>query len=249
MVMIDQPSQASVKLEQPSYYHSPPAGGLKDKLTRLHKSLAYKVYRKRIFQSLRKNDSLASCNILEIGCGPGYLSSFLESWFPTANITAFEYDVRLIEEAKTRTQNVSFVQGNAESLELEENTFDVVISLHLIEHLYNPELMIGEVSKVLKPGGLFILATPNPEGLGAKWMGDKWQGLRDDHVSLRSPSAWSQSLHESGLSAVLEHTTLLSGIPLFTKTPLAIANLSLLLLFGSFPWKRGEAYVSSWTKP
>ena len=58
----------------------------------------------------------SSDNLLEIGCGPGHLLSFLEKWFPKIAITGFEYDQRLIEEAKERVQRTSFIQGNAEQL-------------------------------------------------------------------------------------------------------------------------------------
>ncbi len=42
-----------------------------------------------------------------------------------------------------------------------DNTFDVVIANNVLEHLRNPELTFGEISRVLKPGGLFLGKTPN----------------------------------------------------------------------------------------
>jgi SAM-dependent methyltransferase len=51
--------------------------------------------------------------------------------------------------------------GNGESLPYEENTFDVVISDNVLEHLVNPEKVFKEVHRVLKPGGYYLFKTPN----------------------------------------------------------------------------------------
>ena len=190
----------------------------------------------------------SSDNLLEIGCGPGYLLSFLEKWFPKIAITGFEYDQRLIEEAKERVQRTSFIQGNAEQLPFSDCQFNIIVNLHLIEHLYSPEKMLQEVHRVLKPNGCFIIATPNLGGLGARVMGEKWSGFREDHVSLKSADDWSKLIASCQFYPLLENTTFLSGIPFFTKFPLGIINYGSLLIFGSFSWKLGEAYIAVWQK-
>jgi SAM-dependent methyltransferase len=55
-------------------------------------------------------------------------------------------------------------------------------------------------------------------------------------------------LRDRGFVPLQEGTTLLSGIPAFNKLPLGILNWGLLLIFGCFPWKSGEAYISVWRK-
>ena len=187
--------------------------------------------------------------IAEVGCGSGYLLSFLEQWFPQSSLTGFDYDQRLLDEARKRTKRTNLVQGNAEELPFPNSEFDALVSLHLIEHLYHPELMISEVNRVLKPGGIFILATPNLKGWCARIMGDKWGGFRDDHVSLKSPDQWAALLSDRSFLPLQEHTTFLSGIPAFRTLPLGILNWGLLLLFCSLPWKQGEAYIAVWRKP
>ncbi|MBN1814649.1 MAG: methyltransferase domain-containing protein [Anaerolineae bacterium] len=139
-------------------------------------------------------------------------------------------------------------QGNAEALPFRDAGFDVVFSLHLVEHLYHPERGAGEFSRCLKQGGVLIVATPNPGGIGARVMGRKWRGWSQNHVSLKRPEEWAKLLHECGFVPLLERTTLLSGIPAFRKFPLALLNWGLLLLFGSFPWRQGEAYIAVWRK-
>lgn len=50
---------------------------------------------------------------------------------------------------------------DTEDFPFEDNLFDAVIALELIEHLYDPDHFLEEVYRVLKPSGYFILSTPN----------------------------------------------------------------------------------------
>ena len=234
--------KVSIDSNKPSYYHAPTPNSIKGQLHRLKMRLSFNQY-KSMLGNYTNISGTSNSKILEIGIGPGYLLSFLESWFPKSTITGFEYDSRLIDEAKQRTSRTKFVQGNAEELYFPDDQFDAVISLHLVEHLYHPDQMVEAVKQILKKEGIFILATPNLGGFGAKLMGNKWHGYRDDHVSLKSASEWSQLLEASGFIIIKESTTLFSGIPLLRIPPLGLINSALLLAFGSFSWKYGEAVV------
>lgn len=55
------------------------------------------------------------------------------------------------------------VLGNAESLPFQEESFNTVVSVSVMEHVENPDRVLREVYRVLKPGGLFIVKTPNRE--------------------------------------------------------------------------------------
>jgi len=194
---------------------------------------------------LSSNATLAKGNVIaEIGCGPGYLLRFLEAWFPECLIFGFDYDLRLLEDARSRTQYSFLLRGNAEILPFGDRTVDALVTLHMIEHLYHPEAFISEAKRVLKPGGILLLATPNPNGIGAKVMGKRWGGYREDHVSLKSPEEWAALFKQHGFYVIKERTTGLSGIPAFRKFPLVIFNWGPLALFGAFPWKYGDAYLA-----
>ncbi len=54
------------------------------------------------------------------------------------------------------------IQGNALDLKFEDNSFDVLISTAMIEHLKNPEIFLKETYRILKEGGIIIITTPNP---------------------------------------------------------------------------------------
>jgi uncharacterized protein YbaR (Trm112 family) len=119
----------------------------------------------------------------------------------------------------------------------------------MIEHLEIPKMFLENAFRALKPGGYLIYSAPNPDGIGAKVMKEKWSGIRPDHISLFSPQKWQEITLSVGFRLIEEGSTALSGIPIFQKFPLNIINQGLLFIFGFFPWMKGEAYVGIYQKP
>lgn len=238
-------SKVSVDLSKPTSY----SGKEKGKLYRFKMWMSFFRYKTYISRYGKVKGEGKGSKIAEIGSGPGYLLSFLQEWFPAAHISSIEYDPRLVEEGQKRAPKANVIQGNAEKLTYEENSLDAVISLHVIEHLFHPEEMVKGVFRSLKPGGVFIVATPNLGGNGAKWMGKKWSGYRHDHVALKTSDEWSALILSKGFVKEKENTTFFSSIPILNKFPLVVMNWGLLFLFGSLPWKRGEAFLGIYTKP
>ena len=69
-------------------------------------------------------------------------------------------------------------EASLESLPFEDNSFDVVVSLWVLEHLENPSKVFKEISRVLKPDGVFMFATSNRDYLPLKLMDRlKFEGL------------------------------------------------------------------------
>lgn len=103
--------------------------------------------------------------VLEIGCGRGDFALWLAERAPEANITAIDFSDAAIEIAKKRAAEaggrVRFEVGDAQSLRFENDSFDVIVSCECLEHVPRPELMIGEMYRLLKPGGQFVLTTEN----------------------------------------------------------------------------------------
>lgn len=227
--------KVSVELSVPSHYSETDS-----KLYRFKRKLTLKPILD-IVRKLAKNNQ--SFSLLEIGSGAGFLMTFLEAEYPNAKLTGVEYDERLIPVIKSKVKRAKIVQGNAEEFNFENEKFDLIVSLQVIEHLYEPEQMIERVKKHLKPGGTFVYTTPNPEGLGAKLMKDKWHGYREDHVSMKGVDEWKALTEKHGFKAVYCGSTFFTGIPVMNKLPLGLINWGLLFIFGSFRWKLGESFV------
>ena len=103
---------------------------------------------------------LISGKVLEIGTGSGY---GIEIISPVADefVTVDKFETSALEKIKGHG-NVKFIQMNIPPLVgLEDNSFDFAISFQVIEHIKKDHDFIKEIHRVLKPGGKFIVTTPN----------------------------------------------------------------------------------------
>lgn len=209
-------------------------------LYRLKRKLTYAFAFRLLSRYLSKRQDL---EVLEIGTGSGFFLDFARESFPNSRFSGVEYDERLLAETAVRAPHAQLIQGNAENFDLGKGRFDLVVSFQVIEHLYNPGAMLDNVRAHLKPGGIFLVTTPNLSGLGARWMKDKWHGYRDDHVSMKGKDEWDRLIASHGFSPLYSGSTFFSGVPVLNKLPLGIVNWLLLVAFGSLRWSAGESYV------
>ncbi len=228
-------SKVSVDLNTPSPYI--------EKDTRIHRyrrKLTY-AFAIKLIKKFTKNHKKLS--LLEVGTGSGYFMSSCHEVFPSITLSGIEYDPRLLSVTQLRAPYADCTQGNAETYNFSPNKFDVIVSFQVIEHLFEPEKMIERVKEHLNRGGIFIFTTPNLSGFGARYMGEKWHGYRDDHVSLRSAADWVSLLEGHGFESRYAGSTFFSGIPFMNRLPLGIINWALLVLLGSLKWYKGESFV------
>lgn len=186
--------------------------------------------------------------LLELGSGPGFFAEALSLALPSVQYTGLEFDPRCIRSAQSKVSpDYTFVEGNVEQFELFDR-FDVVVSFQVIEHLYNPESMLRCIDQHLKHAGLFVVTTPNLDGLGARWMKENWSGYRHDHVSLKGRDEWDRFISRGLYRALFTGSTFFSGLPWVVNSPLAIINNLLLFCFGALRWGVGESYVGVFRK-
>ncbi len=116
-------------------------------------------------------------NVLDIGCGGGLLTNALAC--AGHRVKGIDLSQTSLDQAKQRdqTQSVEYLRCDAEQLPFEAATFDVVCAMDFLEHVENPEKIIAEASRVLKPGGLFFFHTFNRNVLsyllvikGVEWL-------------------------------------------------------------------------------
>lgn len=234
-------SKVSVNLDQPTPYLESDSY-----LHRLKRKFTYRFALRAIHKRFSKASSIS---LLELGTGSGFFLLAAQESFPRARLLGIEFDGRLLEATQKRAPFAQTWQGNVEIFDIPGEKFDVIVSFQVIEHLYKPEAMIAKVAQHLNPRGLFIFTTPNLAGVGAKVMGSKWHGYRDDHVSMKSAHQWVDLLRAHGFSPVSVGSTFFSGIPWLNRLPLGVFNWILLLLFGYAPWMHGESFVGIFTLP
>jgi demethylmenaquinone methyltransferase/2-methoxy-6-polyprenyl-1,4-benzoquinol methylase len=116
-----------------------------------------------------------ACRELEVGCGRGGFAIWLSKNVPQFQITALDFSGAAIDIARTKAvaegSSVKFVQGDAQALPFENDTFDLVISCECMEHVPDPRKMACELARVLKPGGRLALTTPSQlNGMLIGWL-------------------------------------------------------------------------------
>lgn len=138
----------------------------------------------------------ASGRVLEVGCGLGHLLGFL-----TGKYEVFGIDINTwaLSQAQRNVPAGHFAVLSAERLDpFLDGSFDVVIAKHVLEHLSDPPRAISQMARVLVPGGLLLLATPNTSSLARAVKKDRWIGYKDPtHINLRSPDAWLEDLEQN----------------------------------------------------
>lgn len=111
--------------------------------------------------------------LLDIGCGNGdFLANARDAGWDVLGIDA---DPKAVAVAKQRGLDVSV--GRIDLLAGESGRFDAITVSHVLEHLHDPRQFIHVVHRLLKPGGVIFVDTPNIESRGAQRWGRNWRGL------------------------------------------------------------------------
>jgi len=220
-----------------------PKSEIRELISSLKRKFAYRVWKRKLKQYARLN-SETKFKLLEVGCGPGYFLRCFEKWFPQCEAVGIDIDQDLIEYAQKYLNRTKLMNHDGHELPFDDNTFDVLCSFQVIEHLEKPEIFFKEANRALKKDGLLIISTPNPTGIPAKWLKQKWKGHRFDHISLKTPQQWRDILANSGFLIIDDGTTLLTGFKIFQKLPFALINWIPMAIFGYFPWYKGESYMA-----
>jgi 2-polyprenyl-3-methyl-5-hydroxy-6-metoxy-1,4-benzoquinol methylase len=98
--------------------------------------------------------------VLDLGCGNGSLSNVIAQ--KGYEVVGVEESRQGIEIASSNFPSCKFIQGSIYNLPYAqlENSFDVIISVEVIEHLLYPKELVKSARKCLKPDGQLILTTP-----------------------------------------------------------------------------------------
>jgi SAM-dependent methyltransferase len=137
-------------------------------------------------------------SILDVGCASGF---FLESLGQSWNRHGIELFRLAVERSRSRPGLVVHERDLA-SAGFAKETFDVVCSFDVIEHLPNPMPIFQEARRILKPGGWLLLGTGNSGSLAARMAGSRWTYLCiPEHLSFFNPRSLRKGLTQAGFSS------------------------------------------------
>lgn len=98
--------------------------------------------------------------ILDAGCGEGYGADWLRRT-TGAGVSALDYDHDAAAHVRETYAGLPVVRGNLVQLPYADNSFDAVVSLQTVEHLWDQQAFVAECARVTRPGGRIVLSTPN----------------------------------------------------------------------------------------
>ncbi|WP_372507969.1 class I SAM-dependent methyltransferase [Mycolicibacterium crocinum] len=104
-------------------------------------------------------DLCAGRDVLEAGCGEGYGADLIAS--VARRVVAVDYDAATVAHVGARYPRVEVVEGNLAALPLPDASVDIVVNFQVIEHLWDQPQFVAECARVLRPGGLLLMSTPN----------------------------------------------------------------------------------------
>jgi SAM-dependent methyltransferase len=131
-----------------------------DPLTTVEEDHFWFGNRNELVRWLVRRHAPAAQRVLEIGCGTGFVLSALRQALPAALITGSELHSRGLAAARRRHgEAVELIQMDARHCHLAE-TVDLVGAFDVLEHIPQDGDVLGEIARILKPGGILIATVP-----------------------------------------------------------------------------------------
>lgn len=158
--------------------------------------------------------NLRGARVADVGCGGGLLSEALAK--AGARVTGIDLGEKVIEiarlhmhESRLETPNLDIdyrVQSSADLAAAEAESFDAVCCMELIEHVPDPAALVGDLVRMLKPGGVLVMSTLNrtPAAFGAAILGAEYL-MR---MLPRGTHHYAQFLKPSELGRLMRHAGL-----------------------------------------
>ena len=138
--------------------------------------------------------------VLEVGSGLGYLlKSFKDDGWDVVGVDPW----RELPSFTQRVQGFETTPLTLEQANLPAESADVVILLHVIEHVPDPIATMTEIFRVLKPGGHLVMETPRYDTFMFKLMGKRERSLRQDgHIYFYTHDTLQKSYEKVGFTEV-----------------------------------------------
>jgi 2-polyprenyl-3-methyl-5-hydroxy-6-metoxy-1,4-benzoquinol methylase len=142
-----------------------------------------------------------SGSLLDVGSGDGRFVQHManEGWLATG----IDFSPAAQALAQARGSRGRFLYGSLFDHEFEPASIDAVTLWQVLEHIGEPREFLKRTHKLMRPGGVFVAAVPNIDGLSARLAGDRWWGLDvPRHLVHYTPRTLCAALVHTGFTVV-----------------------------------------------
>jgi len=138
---------------------------------------------------------------LEIGCGQGdFLSAVRPN--PRFKATGFDFSNACVKYAQSQGLDVHL--GDFRGAGIPSESFDLIVALHVLEHVHDLNATLAEFYRILKPGGLAFAVCPSVTHFKQAMAGDSWKYLGPPgHLWYLSPKTFPAFFKKAGFSEIL----------------------------------------------
>lgn len=98
--------------------------------------------------------------MIDLGCWDGEFSKEIAKAVGAKKLYGVDHDANILKKFRKNFEQTWAGDLN-EKLEVKSNSMDLVMANQVIEHIAKTDLFVGEIARILKPGGVALLATPN----------------------------------------------------------------------------------------
>jgi cyclopropane fatty-acyl-phospholipid synthase-like methyltransferase len=166
------------------------------------------------YARIAKRLARPGARVLEFGSGMGHLSKRLAERYDSSAFDLSPYARAATLQTSPTTTIVDDTSG------IPDDAYDLIVSLHVLEHIPDPGATLRDFARWLRPGGRILYVVPNPQGQGHRIKKDKWFAYRDDtHCSLLPRDEWVQVTKDAGFDVEAVHADGLWDAPYVAKVP------------------------------
>ena len=167
--------------------------------------------------------------ILDLGCGSGGITFKLFKRIKNSEVVGLDFNEKAIELAnrrvkKEKLKRLKFISGDAENIPFEDNEFDAVIALDMLDHMFTPKKCLKDIRRVLNKNGKAMIGVGNYKSLWPiiEKLWDKFgdgRNYEETHLHHFDNKSFMSALKKAGFKDIKVLTT--HNMAIFIK---AIAN-------------------------
>lgn len=154
-----------------------------------------------------RNQNSTELVILEIGASSGEYLSFIRNrnWQKYVALDIQPGKTNPVLMKRLKAEGITFIKGDVSNLPFKNHTFDQILSLCVFAHLENPIQAMGEVYRVLKPGGEFVCVLPTDPGVLNRFLKSIFLWRRMRKLNFASGKFIYAYEHRNAISILIEY--------------------------------------------